>query len=70
MTKKYEPPFTLDMPFDEALQRFAATRPDEVKDAVLAATPKASENNRLSVKNVTGAKVWASASIRLAGFVP
>jgi hypothetical protein len=48
VTKKYEPPFALDMTFDEALRRFAATRPTKAKDAALAATPKVRENDRLT----------------------
>jgi len=34
MTEKREKPFALDIPFGEALARFAATRPDEVKEAI------------------------------------
>lgn len=34
MTEKLEKPFSLDMPFGEALARFASTRPDEVKEAI------------------------------------
>ena len=34
MVEKREPPFKLDMPFDEALQRFAQTAPKEVQSAM------------------------------------
>ncbi len=58
MVEKREPPFGLDMPFSEALQRFAATRPDEVKKSdeagkliVHPATLKASENKMLPAKS-------------------
>lgn len=30
MTEKRESPLSLDMPFDEALRRFAATKPEEI----------------------------------------
>lgn len=36
MTDKRGKPLKLDMPFGEALARFASTRPDEVKDAIQA----------------------------------
>ena len=31
--RKLEPPLHLDMPFEEALQRFAQTKPEEVEPA-------------------------------------
>jgi hypothetical protein len=34
MTEKREKPLSLDMPFGEALARFASTRPSEVKEAI------------------------------------
>ncbi len=34
MVEKREKPFKLDMSFDEALGRFAATRPREIDDAI------------------------------------
>lgn len=38
--EKPEPPFGLDMTFDEAMRRFASTKPAEVEEAIKASKKK------------------------------
>ncbi len=40
MTRKTEPPLYLDLPFGEALQRFAQAKPAEVAESVARAKQK------------------------------
>ncbi len=54
--KKQEPPLFLDMSFDEALTRFARTKPEEVK-------PPNGRKNKTAKRNAVLAKSGKARSI-------
>ncbi len=46
MTEKRDKPFSLDMPFGEAIVRFGATRPDEIKERAVASKQEAMDQRQ------------------------